>query len=161
MSWTSLSTYIKYNLRNLVAHVAKRCCCTTTSLKDPAVRGFVEKVCANSSTGLAVDPPVVCKIRLWFEQFLANEQSLVELETFAAETSILDELLREKSVDNSDALILEISCGVGGQEAMLFAGELFNMYQKYCFSKNWTFELLEVGESDLGKTSCCKFIIMS
>ena len=39
-------------------------------------------------------------------------------------------------------LILEIRAGVGGDEAGLFAGDLARMYQRYCASKGWTFQMM-------------------
>ena len=47
-------------------------------------------------------------------------------------------------------VIVEIRAGTGGEEASLFAGELFRMYQKYCESIGLPFEILEVSPSDLG-----------
>ncbi|MGE3769663.1 MAG: peptide chain release factor 1 [Bdellovibrionales bacterium] len=54
--------------------------------------------------------------------------------------------------DEADAMnaILEVRAGTGGQEAALFAGELFNMYKLYAQQMGWTFEVYEVSESDLG-----------
>ncbi len=39
-----------------------------------------------------------------------------------------------------DTIILEIRAGAGGEEASLFASELFRMYQKYAFKKGWAFQ---------------------
>jgi peptide chain release factor 1 len=54
--------------------------------------------------------------------------------------------------DEADArsAILELRPAAGGDEAALFAAELFAMYQKYAESKGWRWELLEYGESGLG-----------
>lgn len=58
-------------------------------------------------------------------------------------------LVPSDPLDNSD-IIMEISAGVGGQEAMLFAGELFNMYCNYIAFKGWNSEALDYEETDLG-----------
>ncbi|KAE8601600.1 hypothetical protein XENTR_v10013733 [Xenopus tropicalis] len=55
---------------------------------------------------------------------------------------------REESEDND--LIMEVTAGVGGQEAMLFTAEMFDMYQHYAVHKNWSFDLLEYFSSELG-----------
>jgi peptide chain release factor 1 len=54
--------------------------------------------------------------------------------------------------DEADArsAILEIRPAAGGDEAGLFAAELFQMYQKYAESKGWKFEVMEFGDTELG-----------
>ncbi len=54
--------------------------------------------------------------------------------------------------DEADAknAILEIRAGTGGEEAALFAGDLFAMYRGYAGTMGWRFEVLEASESDLG-----------
>lgn len=59
-------------------------------------------------------------------------------------------LIPSEETDESD-LILEVTAGVGGQEAMLFTAEMFDMYQHYAAYKNWSFEILEYMSSDIGK----------
>lgn len=54
--------------------------------------------------------------------------------------------------DEADAgsAILEIRAGTGGDEAALFAADLFRMYKNYAGIKGWKFDVMEVSESDLG-----------
>jgi peptide chain release factor 1 len=54
--------------------------------------------------------------------------------------------------DEADArsAILEIRPAAGGDEAGLFAAELFTMYQKYADGKSWKFEILDYGDTGLG-----------
>lgn len=52
--------------------------------------------------------------------------------------------------DNCGSLVLEVSAGVGGQEAMLFCCELFDMYLKYVNYKRWDANILEEQRTDLG-----------
>ncbi len=47
-------------------------------------------------------------------------------------------------------VILEVRAGTGGEEAALFAAELFRMYQRYAEHKGWTFEIMEVNDTGLG-----------
>ena len=65
---------------------------------------------------------------------------------------IVSLLIPLEKTDESD-LILEVSAGVGGQEAMLFTAELFDMYQRYAAYKNWHFEVLECAPTDIGNTT--------
>lgn len=47
-------------------------------------------------------------------------------------------------------LVLEVTMGVGGQEAMLFTAEIFDMYQSFAAFHGWDFGILEVMSSELG-----------
>jgi peptide chain release factor 1 len=51
--------------------------------------------------------------------------------------------------DNSD-VILEVSAGVGGQEAMLFTKEVFDMYMNYAEYKGWRADIVGYEPSDIG-----------
>jgi peptide chain release factor 1 len=53
----------------------------------------------------------------------------------------LKQLLIPKDPEDGKNVILEIRAGTGGDEASLFAGDLFRMYQKYCEKKGWKFEV--------------------
>lgn len=50
----------------------------------------------------------------------------------------------------SDELIMEIRAGTGGEEAALFASNLFNMYKKYALKAGWRFSILDESRSPLG-----------
>ena len=54
-------------------------------------------------------------------------------------------LLIPKDVNDEKNSILEIRAGTGGDEASLFAADLFGMYQKYSNLNNWSFEILSNG----------------
>ncbi len=58
-------------------------------------------------------------------------------------------LLPRDEADERSA-ILEIRPAAGGDEAGLFAAELFGVYQKYAGLRGWRFELLEYGDTELG-----------
>ncbi len=58
-------------------------------------------------------------------------------------------LLPKDAADERSA-ILEIRPAAGGDEAGLFAAELFGMYQKYAALRGWRFEILEYGDTELG-----------
>ena len=47
-------------------------------------------------------------------------------------------------------VIIEIRAGTGGEEASLFAGDLYRMYSKYALSQNWQQKVLDSHQSDLG-----------
>src|SRR5579872_471688 len=55
-----------------------------------------------------------------------------------------------KDEDDERNAILEVRAGTGGDEAALFAAELFRMYQRYAALRNWKFELLDISETGIG-----------
>ena len=58
--------------------------------------------------------------------------------------------LLPRDEDDERNAILEVRAGTGGEEAALFAAELFRMYQRYAALKGWRFELLDLSETGLG-----------
>ena len=67
----------------------------------------------------------------------------------ALEHAIRVALLPKDEADDRSG-ILEIRPAAGGDEAGLFAAELFQMYQKYAASQGWRFEVMDFDESELG-----------
>jgi peptide chain release factor 1 len=59
-------------------------------------------------------------------------------------------LLIPKDPDDNKNAIVEIRSGTGGDEASLFAGDLFKMYQKYCSDMGWKVELVDTNEGSAG-----------
>lgn len=53
--------------------------------------------------------------------------------------------------------IVEIRAGAGGQEAALFAGELFDMYKKYAQVNGWKFDTLDMSRTDIGGLKSAAF----
>jgi len=58
-------------------------------------------------------------------------------------------LLIPKDKNDKKNSIIEIRAGTGGDEASLFAADLFNMYQRYADINNWRFEVLSISETGL------------
>lgn len=58
-------------------------------------------------------------------------------------------LLPRDEADRLD-VILEVRAGTGGDEAALFAGNLFRMYQRYADTRGWSVEIISVSEGDVG-----------
>ena len=59
-------------------------------------------------------------------------------------------LLAPKDEDENASAILEVRAGTGGDEAALFAGDLFRMYQRYAAAHGWRVEVESVSEGDAG-----------
>ncbi len=62
----------------------------------------------------------------------------------------IKQTLVSKIEESSENAILEVRAGTGGEEAALFATELFLMYQKYAALQKWKFEILSISETDIG-----------
>jgi len=58
-------------------------------------------------------------------------------------------LLPKDKADTKNA-ILEIRAGTGGEEAALFAGNLFRMYQRYAEKRGWKMEIMSISETGIG-----------
>ena len=59
-------------------------------------------------------------------------------------------LLLPKDVDDAADIVLEVRAGTGGDEAALFAGDLFRMYSRYAQLMGWKVEMVDVSEGEVG-----------
>jgi peptide chain release factor 1 len=59
-------------------------------------------------------------------------------------------LLAPKDRDENASAILEVRAGTGGDEAALFAGDLFRMYQRYAQTRGWKVEVESASEGEMG-----------
>ncbi|XP_057485699.1 peptide chain release factor 1, mitochondrial-like isoform X1 [Actinidia eriantha] len=64
------------------------------------------------------------------------------------QNQLLKSLLPKDDADERDC-ILEVRAGTGGEEASLFAMDIFKMYERYSLKKSWKFDVVEITESDL------------
>jgi peptide chain release factor 1 len=71
-------------------------------------------------------------------------------EELAALEAELKELLVPPDPDDRKSVIVELRAGAGGEEAALFAGDLFRMYSRYAEARGWKVELLSTSESGVG-----------
>ncbi len=83
-----------------------------------------------------------------------REMAKEELEALLPEKENLEEeirlLLIPKDPQDSKNAVMEIRAGTGGDEASIFAGDLFRMYQKFCESQKWKVEVVELNEGTAG-----------
>jgi len=78
-----------------------------------------------------------------------TETSELEAERDRLESEIRSLLLPRDPSDGKN-VVLEVRAGTGGGEASLFAAELLRMYERYAEAQAWTFELVDVSESEVG-----------
>jgi peptide chain release factor 1 len=83
-------------------------------------------------------------------------RELAEMELPEAEERVealeqdMQVLLLPKDAADEKSAILEIRAGTGGNEAALFAGDLFRMYERYAAAKGWKVEVLSASEGEAG-----------
>ena len=139
------------------------------SMNDPAVQGNAQKLVAASKEAGKLEP--VVKRFKEYETVLRTIGELEEMAGNSAEAemaqlavadlpesrrraaelleSLKDEFLAAE--DNAvDSFFLEIRAGTGGEEAALFARDLYEMYRKYCEAKGYRFEVSDFSVSERG-----------
>lgn len=79
----------------------------------------------------------------------AEEVGTLEKEYPAAERELLTALLPPDPADDRN-VIVEIRAGTGGEEAALFAADLFRMYSKYCEDRKWKVNVVDASASSIG-----------
>jgi len=77
------------------------------------------------------------------------DREAVDERIAALETEIQILLLPRDAADERNA-ILEIRAGTGGDEAALFAGDLFRMYERYAAERGWKVEIVSASEGEVG-----------
>jgi peptide chain release factor 1 len=82
-------------------------------------------------------------------EMAAEEAAALERQLPLAERALALRLLPRDAADERPAM-LEIRAGTGGDEAALFAGDLFRMYQRYAEGKGWRVELISASPSEMG-----------
>ncbi len=78
-----------------------------------------------------------------------EELAEVEHQLSEAETAMAISLLPRDAADERPAM-LEIRAGTGGDEAALFAGDLFRMYERYAAGAGWKVEIISANSADVG-----------
>lgn len=84
----------------------------------------------------------------------AREYAKAELQQLVAQQNALSTELEDMATAGDSitrgSCIMEIRAGTGGDEAALFAKDLYDMYMAYCVQRNWKTELLEFSPTELG-----------
>jgi len=82
------------------------------------------------------------------------EMAKMQMEEAKAQLPELEEeikfLLIPKDPDDAKNIVMEIRAGAGGDEASIFAGDLFRMYTKYCESKGWKVDVVDFNDGTSG-----------
>jgi peptide chain release factor 1 len=138
-------------------------------LSDPAISGNREKMVAltRERSDLAEIVEAYAKYYSVLKNIKGNKEIIesvndndlvsmaeAELDELIAEKEKLEEeikvLILPKDPNDDKGIIMEIRAGTGGEEAALFAGELFRMYSRYAEMRNWKIELIDISDTGLG-----------
>src|SRR4029077_14574148 len=79
----------------------------------------------------------------------ASERPQLEQRRRALERELRLALVPKDAMDERN-VILEIRAGTGGDEAALFAGDLFRMYERYATNQRWKVEIVTASEGSMG-----------
>ena len=98
-----------------------------------------------SLAAMLADPATDAEMRAMAQE----ESAALNARLPQAERALALQLLPRDAADARPAM-LEIRAGTGGDEAALFAGDLFRMYQRYADSQGWKMELISASPSEVG-----------
>src|SRR5271167_3367738 len=96
-------------------------------------------------TSLIEDPSTDAEMRSIAEA----ERPLLEARRAALEQQLRLALIPKDAMDERN-VILEIRAGTGGDEAALFAGDLYRMYERYAAKQGWKVEIMTLSEGSMG-----------
>jgi len=94
---------------------------------------------------LIADPATDTEMR----EMAHDERGVMQARLADLENKLMILLAPKDEADRKNA-ILEVRAGTGGDEAALFAGDLFRMYQNYAAARGWKIEALSMSESEMG-----------
>ncbi|TZG27374.1 peptide chain release factor 1 [Sphingomonas montanisoli] len=98
---------------------------------------------------VSLDEMIAAEADAELKSMAVEEQAELRRVLADAERSLALSLLPRDAADARSA-ILEIRAGTGGDEAALFAGDLFRMYQRYADSRGWRVEMMSASAADMG-----------
>lgn len=135
-------------------------------LSDPDIMSDQNKFRELSKEYAQIEPLV-----LNFRQYRQTQQELAEAEEMMADPELIDlakeavteskatlaeldvelkKLLIPKDPNDNKNIYLEVRAGTGGDEAAIFAGDLFRMYARYAEKQGWKVSVMSVNEGDHG-----------
>jgi len=129
------------NARRIEAQKRSAYLSEALSLHDRITQVQTELAQARQQNEVETDP----ELRALF----AEEIALLEPQLVALENE-LDDTLYPSDEHDQRSVFVEIRAGAGGQEAALFAADLYSAYQLYALSRGWQITVEDVSDTDLG-----------
>ena len=157
---------MKPSIRNKLDHIMEKARVLNVQLSDPKVIEHTQ-----TFTGLSKELHALSAVHDAYAVYKALEAQSEDLRSMQDDPSMRDmvedemqslkkqmaeqektlmQLLLPKDPDDDKNVYLELRAGTGGDEASLFAGSLFRMYQMYAQSKKWRFDIVHAANSDQG-----------
>ncbi|MGP4847675.1 peptide chain release factor 1, partial [Marinobacter sp. 1Y8] len=112
-----------------------------TTLWQNYVGAETDQADAEAMLADATDPDMK---EMMIDEIESARDTIVEME------EALNLMMLPKDPNDKVPAFLEIRAGTGGDEAAIFSGDLFRMYQKYAQSQGWTLEVLSANEGEHG-----------
>ena len=144
---------LKQEFENLIAFVSQPSSNSGSEYRDKLKRiGEISEIVEKGKRYLALCQEVD-ELRELENQEGYKEIVEQEYERLLEEISAIEKEIEEYffySPEDMKDCIVEIRAGTGGQEAALFAADLFRMYSKFAEKKNWKIEVFDMHASDLG-----------
>ncbi|AMT97007.1 MULTISPECIES: peptide chain release factor 1 [Psychrobacter] len=112
-----------------------------TTLWQNYVRAETDQADAEAMLKEASDPDMK---EMMQEEIDSARETIIEME------EALNLMMLPKDPNDKVPAFLEIRAGTGGDEAAIFSGDLFRMYQKYAQTQGWTVEVLSANEGEHG-----------
>ncbi len=119
---------------------------------------LVEAYCAYERAGASMDSALELMDDSELRALAQEEYAAAKAERERLEREIKI-LLLPKDPNDSKNVIMEIRGGVGGEEGMLFAADLFRMYSMYAESRGWSIDVANVSETELGGIKEISFVV--
>ena len=161
-----------------IPDVQRRYRALTEALADPSVLESRDRYAATAREQAEL-APIVAAAERWQQvtRQLAEARELIaagddvelvelaemEVEGLAADAERLEEELRRLLIPKDPladrAAVVEIRAGTGGDEAGLFAADLYRMYSRYADQRNWKIELVDLSEGERGAYKEVVFIV--
>ena len=89
-------------------------------------------------------------LKVMMKKWLSGKDEIPELESLCEKLSRNSVFTSSRDITEDRDAIVEIRAGTGGDEASLFAGDLYRMYQRFSELRGWKIELLEASPSEVG-----------
>jgi peptide chain release factor 1 len=105
------------------------------------LKGVEKQIAGNDELARSGDPEMAALANAELPELTARREKLAEQ---------VHLLLLPKDPNDEKNVVLEIRAGTGGEEAALFAGEIFRMYQKYAEKNRWKLEILSSSPAEMG-----------
>ena len=118
-------------------------------------RGYIEKIIKKQEETLALQKQLAENNQILSSHedeelsIIAQQELQTIHESIKKAEKELERLLKQQQEDTPAGIVMEIRSGTGGDEASLFARNLYDMYSKYAAAKGWKQTLVDISDTDI------------